>query len=172
MPSALVATAGASNANAYCTHAEANAYHDDRPHRDDWRTADADARGRAILAATRWIDEKLDWSESGAFPTDPENQALLFPMNGLVDRLGQSIDKDSIPQFVKDACAEWALAAMREDLEGRTPESTRLQFGTMSAEKRDAKKPSESRRGVPDSVLSIVAYWGGRPKYGWAAAVR
>lgn len=129
-PSALVTTAGAATANAYCTVAEADAYHENLPLaavRVIWTAASTDDKTRAILTATRLIDGTFDFIGGRVTTT----QALAWPRyltaasgwsgsfydywNGSWSWNGYAIDSTTIPQRVKDATAEYARQLLVAD---------------------------------------------------------
>jgi hypothetical protein len=110
MPVILVATPGAANANAYCTLAEAETYHESRPAASAW-AGTTDVKNRAIVRATELLDEHVDWFGYAAATT----QRLCWPRGGMHDRNGNVIDSDEIPQDLKDAAAELAATLLAGD---------------------------------------------------------
>ena len=103
--STLVATAGASNANTYCTRTASTQYDDDHPQSGTtWSSASNDLKDQSLLMATRLMDEHIEWT--GA-PSDVI-QVLNWPRSGMWDRNGNAMDSDSIPNGVRDATAEFA----------------------------------------------------------------
>lgn len=86
--------------NTYISMAEAVAYVGGRLRTEAWDFNDAD-REKALIHAARLL-EALPWAgeKTGA------NQALAFPRNG----------DDEVPQAIKDAQAELALALLDEDV--------------------------------------------------------
>ena len=101
----LVTTPGADDANTYSTLAEAEAYHETRLHNDDWNSAASADKNKALAWATRLLDDLIDWFGS---KTDVY-QPLRFPRYNLVDTDGQIFDSSIIPQFLKNATAEYAM---------------------------------------------------------------
>ena len=160
--STLVATAGASNANTYCTRAASTQYDDDHPQSGTtWSAASNDLKDQSLLMATRLMDEHIDWT--GA-PSDTI-QVLNWPRSGMWDRNGYAMDSDSIPSGVSDATAEFArqiIAANRmADDAVSTKGITNLQAGPVSL-------TFSGRKGakvVPDAVYYIL-------ESSWFAAVR
>lgn len=116
MPS-VIETPGAANANSFVSVAEATTYLDARPNIAAWTAADADAKARAVITATRLLSP-LSWRGSRVTST----QALSWPRANCPDPdaptgyLGAtrddwvSYDISIIPQRVKDATCETALA--------------------------------------------------------------
>jgi hypothetical protein len=106
----LKADVGASDANAYCTEAEATAYHSTRGFNAAWTEALVPTREMALVWATRLLDQQ-DWNGMRA----SFSSALRWPQVGQVDRDDQIIPSTIIPQFLKEACAEWAFYLLVED---------------------------------------------------------
>jgi hypothetical protein len=96
---------------AYLTVEEAVIYFDTgRLGSDAWDCASATDRGKALVMATRAIDRLNYHGEK----TDPD-QTLQFPR----------LNDTEVPQDIKDACAEEALAL----LDGKDPEAEREALG-------------------------------------------
>jgi hypothetical protein len=106
----LVADAGSSTANSYCTDAEALAYHQTRFLNSVWEETDRSERERVLMWATRLMDQQ-NWHGSQNDPT----QALRWPRVGCVDREGNYLSHTEIPKIIKEACAEWAFYLLTED---------------------------------------------------------
>lgn len=102
----VTATAGASNANSYITVATgddlANVYLGTLA----WSSASTDNKGRALIMATRYLDE-LDWIGSRASTT----QALAWPRTD-AECGEQSYSSTVIPQPIKQACFDLAEALL------------------------------------------------------------
>lgn len=144
----LVATAGATNANAYCDLADANTYHDMRYHNDDWANADDANKERLLMWATRLLDQ-LDFD--GSLTT--QTQALRWPRAGCTDREGRALDSSTIPQVIKDACAEWAFQLLLED---RTlDEGGLVEVGGKVGPVTNPQ--SYKRKPIPDAVREILS---------------
>jgi hypothetical protein len=109
---ALIATAGASDANSYATYTEAEAYIETRLHADNWDDANDDDREAGLMMATALLDRLCNWDGDKA----SDSQALRWPRNYIYDPDGDSVDGDLIPQFLKDATAEFALHLLGDDL--------------------------------------------------------
>jgi hypothetical protein len=104
----LDATVGGPSANSYCTVAEATALLDMRLHSGAWTAATPDDQARALISATRLLDDQVRWYGTPTTPT----QALAWPMQGQIDYYGRPIDPDSIPSTIKDATATYGLALL------------------------------------------------------------
>jgi hypothetical protein len=120
---AIIATAGASNANSYETLLEAQAYFDARLPVAGWD--DADDQNVLLLMATRVLNAiampfkqlipasggnpayyriRRTWTGAPATTT----QALAWPRTGMYDANGNAIPSNVIPQALKDAESELA----------------------------------------------------------------
>jgi hypothetical protein len=104
----LDATVGGPSANSYCTVAEATAVLDVRLHSGAWTAATPDDQARALISATRLLDDQVGWYGTPTTTT----QALAWPMQGQVDSFGRPVDPTTIPQDVKDATATYGLALL------------------------------------------------------------
>lgn len=157
----LVATPGASNANSYCTVAEANTYHDERLFTDDWTGASDDDKTKALIWATRQLDQMYAWAQ---FPTDSrdDGQALQWPRSGVVDVDEIStIDDDVVPRELKWATAEFArqliVANRTADSDVETQGLLSLTAGPISLSFKD----SVVAKVVPDAVAAFIPSWWG-----------
>ena len=111
MAASIDTTVGGASANSYVTLAEADAYFDEHLNVTDWTDATDDLKNRALIQAARRLDQL---SFNGGKAT--EAQALKWPRIGVVDDEGYGIDSDEIPQQMKDAQCELALAMLASDL--------------------------------------------------------
>lgn len=108
----LVATVGASTANAYATVAEAVSFFEGRDGVDAWTAAGADARARALILATGRIDqEEFEGSPVNALNGTSEGttQALKWPRSGATNEEGWDYLTTVIPEPIKRATYELAL---------------------------------------------------------------
>ena len=148
---ALTTTPGASDANSYVSLVEAEAYVATLTFKGAWGTSDP-AKEAALMQASELLGQ-LAWKGIRS----SQAQSLAWPRkdsdgNALEDRDGYPVAVDSIPQCVKNACAEYALRLMGEDRQkdagALVPKS--LKSGTtVLADLR--------RQPVPPSVLEKVA---------------
>jgi hypothetical protein len=160
-PSTLVATAGASNANAYVTLAVADQYHLDRPAAGTtWSSASADQKTAAILWATKLLDALYEWRGSVAGPT----QALLWPRVGMYYRSGYGVDPAIIPAELQQACAEFARQLLVADRAGdsdvETQGITSLRAGSVALTFKD----NVHAKTVPDAVVYLIPRTWGSPR--------
>lgn len=151
----LVETAGSATANTYASLIEAGEYFDTQLYRSDFvDPVDDDIRNRALLMATRILDEQMDWY---GFKND-DQQALRWPRQGVVDRDGYDVDSLTIPQEVKNATAELAgnLIAENRTAENDTKGFKEMQAGTLRLviDKNDRKKV------LPESVVEMLTTLG------------
>lgn len=115
----LITTAGASNSNSYATVAEANTYHDSVREQSDlvWSALHDGKKERLLVQATRLIDEHFVFLGNKTF----SDQNLQWPRQGVLkdgkyaQGIIDTLDQQSIPQFVKDATAEFARILSAED---------------------------------------------------------
>jgi hypothetical protein len=69
---------------------------------------------RHIRVATRYLDATLcnRWKGSRA----SQSQALDWPRKGVVDRSGFQLDSDALPAALKQACCQFVIEALSNDL--------------------------------------------------------
>lgn len=106
----LDATPGGPDANSYLTVDQATAYFAGRTHSSAWGGADPADQERALITATRRLDQE-DYRGS---KTEYE-QALKWPRRGACDSDGFTYDSDEVPRPVKDATCELALLLIESD---------------------------------------------------------
>jgi len=98
------ATLSSASANSYVTLAEADAYFETVPDATTWDNKLDDARNRALIAATRWIDSFVFFGDRC-----DHGQALKFPRNNYqVDDV--ELACTAIPNNIKYAQYELARA--------------------------------------------------------------
>ncbi len=148
----LDATPAGANSNAYCTAAEADAYHQGRGFNPEWFAATITQKEQVIVWATRLLDQ-LKWI---AYKRRPAMgvQALRWPRVGAIDRDYVFLDPDAIPKFLKDATAEFAFYLLKDD---RTDDpgsivANELKVGPLSI-------TGLQRFQYPASVLEIISPW-------------
>ena len=107
----IVATAGATNANSYCTLAEANTYHESHLYASAWTDAEDDNKIIALIWATRTLDEMCEWVGEKV----TQEQALRFPRYNVYDQDGFIQVHTAIPQWLKNATAEFARQLISKD---------------------------------------------------------
>lgn len=148
--------------NAYCTRAEADAYHTERLHNSEWALASTANRDAAIIWATRnfetlvwkgWMTnpaQNLQWPRSGVYKNgnevvDPSDSALY---SNIV------FDPATVPTFLREATAEAAFWLIKSDVTAPTGTEgfSRLKVDVIELEmdKRDRLK------WMNDSVRNII----------------
>ena len=143
---------GKTNSNAYCTLDEADLYHEMRLHVSDWTGASDDDKEAAIMWATSLLDTLVTWN---GYKYD-EDQALLWPRDGVLDRAGYDIDVDEIPQFLKDATAEFARILIATD---KTAETDTKGFKSIHVGSIQLSIDRYDRPGMlPKSVWNLVRF--------------
>lgn len=100
---------GLSNAESYISVAEANTYHTNRGN-SSWTGTDA-VKEAALRKATQYLDVTYVWNGDIKSTT----QSLNWPRDNVVDNQGRDLE-DSVPQKIKDATAELAVASLSADL--------------------------------------------------------
>ena len=155
--STLVATAKSSTANSYCTLAEADQYHDDRPAvSTTWADASDGNKTKALLWATKLMESLFVWTGYATTTT----QAIGWPRTGLLDRIDVSLDSDTVPAEVKNAQAEYArallVANLAQDNDIESQGITSIKAGSVAL----AFTSEQYNKVVPDAVfLQIPPDW-------------
>ena len=150
----LDATAKGASANAYCTRAEADSYHEARLHNEDWDGASNAEKEAAIVWATSLLDTQMDWKGSKTTSA----QFLRWPRTGVVDKEGASVDEDTIPQFLINATAEFARLLILEDrtAEQSGDEYEEIRVGPIMLKMRITSK----KQLISDIVYDFLKYYG------------
>lgn len=104
------ATVGGASANSYLTEAEADTYHEERLYNSRWVESDQDDKVRALVWATRLLDQ-FHWKGN---PTSSGTQALKFPRTGIVDWDDEDVASNAIPNGIKWATAELAFQLIKD----------------------------------------------------------
>jgi hypothetical protein len=126
MPSAIVTTVGAANANSYIDVGPVDAYFDDRLDAAAWTGAVSADKTRALLMAAQRLDrenwlgnrvttsQRLAWPRIGVEKIDPVGVGFgyggYWGYSGYGYQFSEVYKSDEIPQQVKDAQCELALA--------------------------------------------------------------
>lgn len=95
--------------NSYVTLAEAESYFEDSVKFEDWAAYGDEIKNRALVTATRLMERQVWKGEKTS-----SGQSLAFPRSGLTDRQGGTVDDSSIPDVVKNAQCELALALLED----------------------------------------------------------
>jgi hypothetical protein len=165
MPSTIDTTVAGASANSYCTVAFADSYHEDSLYGSAWVDVAEDQKVRALLTATRLLDEQYEFVGSATTST----QALKWPRFGVYDQGGNSfgvlgihgylVSSTEIPLRLQQATAElgkWLLASDRsaepKDAEG----VRRLVAGPVEVEFKDGNR---GRPLIPEAVRAMLRVW-------------
>lgn len=141
--------------DAYCSRADADMFHEKHPHNAAWEDAAPDQRDRLLRLATRLIDDHFDWC---GWPRNTNGQALAWPRYGLRELHGwQLLDSDAIPERIRDATAQLALALAAED---RTEDQVLADLDIRASG--DTQFGGGARRKpIPDVVADMIpGHWG------------
>ena len=123
----LDATVKGPTANSYLTRAEATVLLvDSRLHSTAWSSATDADKDKALIWATSLIDTSFDFDGNKT----TQEQALRWPRAGLLNRDNWYINQDTLPNDLKLATAELAMALLGGD---RTLEPSLLGKGISSA---------------------------------------
>lgn len=159
----VVATAGASNANSYLTVAQADDLANLCLGTLSWTSASTDNKGRALIMATRYLDQLAYIGEKAS-----TTQALLWPRKEAA--CGEwSFTSTELPQPIKQATFDLAEALLKDNtlLSGAGAGSTELIPGIPNANLKRARvdvidvefnsvQQAEAKNAL--NVLPILAY--------------
>ena len=155
----IVATASATDANSYQTLAGANTYFETRLHSDNWTSAGDETKKAALVWATRLLDDLVDWV-GGKYT---ESQSLRWPRWAVYDQDGYTVSWTAIPQFLKDATAEFAMQLIGSDLV--TDDATKG-FSELKASIMSIKIDKHDRKNIiPRSVWALLKDYGNLSGY-------
>lgn len=113
MPTLLVTESGSSDANSFASYEEFLVYNSTRFPPVPWvATATQTDIERRMIQATRLIQSSFDWTGEATF----DDQALISPRIGWLNRNGKVIPSNVIPQELKDAQSELTLQLGAADL--------------------------------------------------------
>lgn len=159
----VVATAGAVDANSYCTLAEAESYFESRLHKTIWNAATTADKNMAIVWATSVLDSTMNWYGWGM----TEIQSLRWPRSGLASPDGWPISSTTIPPFLKKATAEFAMHLIESD---RMADPDTIGFKQIAVSSIQIATDKFDRKStIPQAVWNIVRPYGS--KYSGSASV-
>ncbi len=161
------------DANSYATIAEADFYFEKRLHTQTWDNATDEDKAKALMWATRLLDEQVSWS---GILVDA-NQPLAWPRSGFWNRYDNLYEGENyegpiivsdwsqqIPYWLRDAVSEFALHLLAED---RTLETnrdliglSRIKLDSVEIETDRAQAMTLSKPIIPQSVWSIIRPYG------------
>ena len=157
---ALIAIVGATNANSYVTVLEAGTYlwsSVPRGKQRPWQEATVEEKETMLITATRLIDRMVSWHSISA-DTD---QALAWPMSNAKTRKGSPIDNDVIPDDIKNATTEYALALLETQgtFSGGIADLASFTDGNVSMTFRDSAPTSPTEK-MPKNVRQYLRHYG------------
>lgn len=146
------ATVGDANANSYVTEAEADTYFEGRLNSTAYTGASAADKIASLVQGAKLLDT-LTWV---GFKRD-NIQALRWPRVGMYNRDGYQISSEEIPDNVKDAQCEMAIALLKEDRteDGGVDRINSFRAGSLMVDF-DTNHPKVM---VPPIVKRLVAEW-------------
>lgn len=155
MPFVFDSTCGSATANSFVSVTDADYYFEGSAYYGSWPTtsfgADLTTKQKALVSATRLLNS-LEWDGLRTTYT----QSLQWPRVNLIDRDGNGVATDIIPQDIKDATCELAsslLGANPDDLvDDGLRQFKRVKIGTLEIETADMAPRYE----MPDRVMSLV----------------
>lgn len=103
---------GLNNATSYISLADAETYWTDYGSPAEWDAATDAEKSAALMYATRWLDDNFQWY-SLIYTT---TQALGWPRWSFFDSENREIASGTVPQRIKDATCELALAHLKDNL--------------------------------------------------------
>jgi len=101
------------DANAYVTVADADAYNVDHELDADWSKASDGPKQKAIRLATQYLDLRFRHRWRGRRYND--SQALAWPRTAFTDYDGYTIDAETVPTVLQNACTELAIRVIKGD---------------------------------------------------------
>lgn len=130
---AIIATAGANNANSYCDAAFANAYFATRFNSAAWTIATDPNKETALIQATIMLDSMFDWvGDIFNVNGNSSGQALRWPRYNAYDLDGRYLPTDSVPTVIKNAECEMAIFLLEnQDYTGEIREIDRVRVSSI-----------------------------------------
>ena len=159
MAATINATLKSATANSYVTLAEADSYFETVPDSTTWDNKTDDQKNRALISATRWIDNQVFYGDR----CDVE-QALSWPRNNYhVDRV--ELTCSVIPADIKYATYELAraLANDTESITGSTGDTglyEAVKLGDLEVKYNTASQATGTVNNVFDVYPWLQSYLG------------
>ena len=156
---------GLRDATSYASVEEADDWNDNRPHGQSWATLEELPKQQALVWATTLLDDLISWYGNTTYVLEAAQvnnvnqvQRLQWPRYGVEGKSGYILDQNRIPDFLKNATAEYAriLAAKDRTVEPQTQGFSQLKVGPVSLniDKYNQLEP------LPRSVRILVAGYG------------
>lgn len=147
---------GTADANSYASVADADDYHAGHLYAGTWTAADQQQREKALIMATRLLDEHVEWQGAKA----DDGNGLQWPRTGAYDRGGWLIGNNEVPADLKRAAAEFARLLLVEDRtafdEPETAGFKSVRAGSLAFE----VETVDRRRLIPSRVAAMIAPFG------------
>ena len=159
MAATINATLQSETANSFVTLAEANTYFETVPSSTDWDNKTDDAKNRALISATRWIDTLNFYGDRC-----DADQALSWPRNNYhVDRV--ELACSAIPNDIKYATYELAnaLANDTDSITGTTGDTglyESVKLGEMEVKYNTSSQATGTVNNVFDVYPWLQSYLG------------
>jgi len=154
MPTVTVETgAGLANANSYCTVAEADTYHTTHLYPRVWDESTADQKARAVIWATRLLDEQCRWRGERVSTT----QALRWPRTGVpTDDDDDWESSTAIPAWLKNATAELARGLLEKNRPAIAEDASETSRAVAGKSVSQGRRDNRWRAILPVAVMSMV----------------
>ena len=160
MAERIIATAGATDANSFCTLAEAITILTDVLNADAFLGAEQAVQETALLQATRLLVVRVEWD----LPPATGTQALPWPQRGAVDGMGRPLSATVVPLVIKQAEALYALALLQEAASGVTPADLAMIESFAIAGQASVTfgrgRPALALESIPGMVRELIAPYG------------
>ena len=153
MPATIDATLSGAAANSYVTLAAADTYFETVPDSSTWTDKSTDAKNRALISATRWIDALSFYGDRCT-----TTQALKWPRNNYtID--GVDLACSLIPDAIKAATYELARAFANDTdaitgSTGTTGIYDQVELGDLKVKYKD----SSTTAGVINNVFDVYPW--------------
>ena len=153
MPATIDATLAGATANSYVTLASADTYFETVPDSSTWTDKSTDAKNRALISATRWIDALSFYGDRCT-----ETQSLKWPReNYKID--GIALACTLIPAPIKVATYELARALVNDTSSitgstGTTGIYDQVELGDLKVKYKDSSTTS----GVINNVFDVYPW--------------
>lgn len=154
--------------NTYLTLADAKTYLEGGIHASAFMNAEIADQNKALVTATRMF-ERVMWR--GTKTSDA--QTLSWPRTGVTDKYGNAVSSGSVPQIIKDAQCELALALI-EDSALQNKASTAAQQKSVTAGSVSVeffKTPNGAATRFPLPVHELISQFIGEGDLSGAGAV-
>jgi hypothetical protein len=156
MPAVINSITGDPAANSYAAVSDADAYHLNHPYSATWDAATTDQKTRALITATRLIDEQVEWN--GVVHNSA--QALLWPRAGMYYQNEWYIPLTVIPQKLMDAVSEFARQILDDNRMADDQLSTQGITGIQAGDVDITFTGYSRAKVIPDAVYYMLRPWG------------